>query len=486
MIVYIILIPLVTAIIIPLFGFINKKLPFYVTLLSAFTNFILVIRTAKKIFSYGTERYFFGGFEAPFGIEYVVDGLNSIILIIISFMFFIITVYSKRSLEKEIENRRLPLFYALYTLFYTGILGIVITGDIFNLYVFIEIASLSSYTLIAMGQKRNALMASYNYLILGTIGATFILIGIGYLFMATGSLNMADIKLRIVPLYHSKMVRTAFAFLTLGLMLKLALFPLHVWLPNAYSYAPSAMGALLAATGTKVSAYALIRILYSVFTIEFDMKIIPFNQIFLLISLVAILAGSTLALAQTNLKKMLAYSSIGQIGYITLGISLSNATSLQGSVLHIFNHSLMKGGLFLIAGGIFYKLNIENIYDMKGISKRMPYSMAFFVILTLSMIGMPFTVGFLSKWYLILGAIEVGRYFVIPIIVISSLLSLIYLWRLVEISFNSDVDKKEISEMPVSMMVPVIIISLLTVFLGVFSDIPISLSREAVKIILGS
>ena len=401
-------------------------------------------------------------------------------------MFFIITIYSKKSLEKEIEDKRLALFYALYMLFYTGIMGIVITGDIFNLYVFIEIASLSSYTLIAMGQKRQALTSSYNYLILGTIGATFILIGIGYLFMATGSLNMADIKLRIVPLYHSNMVRTAFAFLTLGLMLKLALFPLHVWLPNAYTYAPSAMGALLAATGTKVSAYALIRVLYSVFTLEFDLKIIPFNDILLYISVLAILMGSTLALSQGNLKKMLAYSSIGQIGYITLGISLSNATSLQGSVLHIFNHSLMKGGLFLIAGGLFYKFNIENIQDLKGISKRMPYTMAFFVILALSMIGMPFTVGFLSKWYLILGAIEVKKYLVIPVILISSLLSLIYLWRVIEICYGNEIQKKDISEMPVSMIVPIIIISLLTVFLGIFSEIPLALSKNAVKIILGS
>ncbi len=485
MIAYIVLVPLITAIAIPLFGLINKKTAYPVTLVCSFLSFFLVVKTSFKVFTYGGERYFFFFFEPPFGIEYVIDGLNSVILLIIAFMFLIITIYSGKSLQKEIEDKRVPLFYSLYTLFYTGIMGIVITGDIFNLYVFIEIASLSSYTLIAMGQKRNALMASYNYLILGTIGATFILIGIGYLFMATGSLNMADIKLRLVPQYHSKMVRTAFAFLTLGLMLKLAMFPLHVWLPNAYAYAPSAMGALLAATGTKVSAYALIRILYSVFTLEFDVKVIPFNTIFMVISVVAVLMGSILALSQKNLKKMLAYSSIGQIGYITLGISLSNSTSLQGSILHIFNHSLMKGGLFLIAGGIFYRLNIENISDLKGLSKKMPYTMVSFVILTLSMIGAPLTAGFLSKWYLILGAVESGHFFIVPVIIISSLLGLVYLWRVIEISYSNDEQKGTVSEMPSSMLVPVILVAALTVFFGVFSEIPLSLSKEAVRTIIG-
>lgn len=486
MIAFIVIIPLLSSLIIPLLGMIDKKRAFYGVLIAAVSTFILIIITVKKFLVYGRESYWFGGFEPPFGIEYVVDGLNSIFLLIISFAFLLVTLYSKRSLEKEIEEKRLPLFYCLLTLFFTGVLGIVITGDIFNLYVFIEIASLTSYTLIAMGQKRLALIASYNYLILGTVGATFILIGIGYLLMATGSLNMYDIKIRLVPLYHSKMVRTAFAFLTLGLSLKLALFPLHIWLPNAYTYAPSSVSAIFASGGTMVSAYALIRILYSVFTVEFDVNVIPFNKVFLVISLVAIISGSFLALSQRNIKKMLAYSSIGQIGYVTLGISLSNSTSLQGSVLHIFNYSLMKGALFFIAGGIFYRFGIENISEMRGIGKKMPYTMAFFVIASLSLIGVPLTSGFLSKWYIILGAIEAKYFFVIPIILLSSLLSLIYTWRVIEIAYSdSGEDKKEYFEMPLSMLVPTALASFLCVFFGIFSKLPLSLSREAVKVLLG-
>lgn len=486
MIVYIILVPLFASLIIPLLGMVNRKSSFYLALISSFTTFFLVASTIKNVLIYGKEYYWFGGFEPPFGIEYVVDGLTSILLLIISFIFLLVIIYSKKSLEKEIEEKRIALFYCILNLFFTGILGIVITGDIFNLYVFVEIASLSSYTLIAMGQKRQSLMASYNYLILGTIGATFILIGIGYLFMATGSLNMADIKMRLVPHYHSKMVRTAFAFLTLGLSLKLALFPLHIWLPNAYTYAPSTVGALLAATGTKVSAYALIRVLYSVFTLEFDVNVIPFNKIFIFISLIAILSGSFLALSQKNLKKMLAYSSIGQIGYITLGIAMANEIALQGSILHIFNHSLMKGGLFFIAGGILYKNGIENISDMKGLGKKMPVTMALFVIAGLSLVGIPLTVGFLSKWYLLLGAVSSKNFFVIPVVLISSILSMIYIWRVIEIAYFKDASETErVSEMPLGMLIPTLALVLLCLFFGIFSNLPLSLSREAVSVLLG-
>lgn len=486
MIVFIVILPLFISLFIPLFGMINRKSAFYVALSGAILTFLLIVSTLKRVLLYGREFYWFGGYEPPYGIEYVVDGLSLTLLIIISSVYLLVIIYSKKSLEKEIEEKRIALFYCLLNLFFTGILGIVITGDIFNLYVFVEIASLSSYTLIAMGNKRQSLMASYNYLILGTIGATFFLIGVGYLFMATGSLNMADIKLRLVPLYHSKMVRTAFAFLTLGLSLKLALFPLHIWLPNAYTYAPSPVGALLAATGTKVSAYALIRILYSVFTIEFDINVIPFNKVFVFISLVAILAGSFLALSQKNLKKMLAYSSVGQIGYITLGLAMGNEIALQGSILHIFNHSLMKGCLFFIAGGLLYKRGIENISDMKGIAKEMPFTMALFVIAGLSLVGVPLTVGFLSKWYLLLGAFSLNNFLVISVIVISSTLSLIYIWRIIEIAYFKEKDlPQSVSEMPLSMLIPTGILALLCLFFGVITDLPLALSRDAVKILIG-
>lgn len=486
MIVYIVLIPLLSALLTALLGLFNKKYSFFITIINAFLTFFIVIISIKNVFIYGNERYYFGGFEPPYGIEYVLDGLNSIVILVISFIYLMTVIYSKQSLEKEIEYKRVHLFYSLMNLYFTGILGILVTGDIFNLYVFVEIASLSAYTLIAMGQKKESLMASYNYLIIGTIGATFILIGIGYIFMATGSLNMADIKLRLPSLYHSKMVKTAFAFLTLGFSLKLALFPMHIWLPNAYTYSPSTIGALLAGTGTKVSAYALVRILFSVFTLEFDVNVIPFNKIFIFISLIAIIFGSFLALSQKKLKKMLAYSSIGQIGYITLGISLTNETALQGSVIHIFNHSLIKTSLFFIAGGILYKMGLENIEDLRGVAKKMPISMALFTISGLSLIGVPFTAGFISKWYIILGAVESNYLFVIPFVLLSSLFSLIYIWRVIEIAYfkNQESDKK-IDEMPAGLLIPSAVTSILCIFFGFYTELPISLSKKAIEILLG-
>ncbi|MCX7771069.1 MAG: monovalent cation/H+ antiporter subunit D family protein [Proteobacteria bacterium] len=486
MIVYIVLIPLLSSLLTPILGLINRKTGFFVTLINAILTFTIIIYSTRKVYIYGPERYFFGGFEPPYGIEYVLDGLNSVIILIIAFIYLLSVLYSKKSLEKEIEQKRISLFYCIMNLYFTGILGIAITGDIFNLYVFIEIASLSAYTLIAMGLKRESLMASYNYLIIGTIGATFVLIGIGYIFMATGSLNMADLKLRLPSLYHSKMVRTGFTFLTLGLMLKLALFPLHIWLPNAYTYSPSTISALLAGTGTKVSAYALIRILYSVFTIDFDVNIIPFSKIFIFLSLIAIVMGSLLALAQKNLKKMLAYSSIGQIGYITLGISLANESALQGSIIHIFNHSLMKTALFFIAGGFFYKQGIENIQDLKGIARKMPLTMSLFIIAGLSLVGVPFTAGFISKWYIVIGAVESKYYIVIPVILLSSILSLVYIWRVLEISYFGESNGNEHKEeLPVPLFFPAMISSVLCIFFGIYTELPVELSKRAIEILWG-
>lgn len=486
MIVYIVLIPLLSALITPLFGLWNKKTGYFIALINSIVTLGIIILSVKKVYVYGSERYFFGGFEPPYGIEYVLDGLNSVILLIISFIYLMCVLYSKKSLENEIEFKRLPLFYTLMNLYFTGTLGITITGDIFNLYVFVEIASLSAYSLIAMGQRREALMASYNYLIIGTIGATFILIGIGYIFMATGSLNMYDLKLRLPSLFHSKTVRTGFTFLTLGLALKLALFPLHIWLPNAYTYAPSTIGALLAGTGTKVSAYALIRILYSVFTIEFDVNIVPFSKIFIYLSFIAIIMGSVLALSQKNLKKMLAYSSIGQIGYITLGISIANETALQGSVIHIFNHSLMKTSLFFIAGIISYLYGVDNIHDIRGIAKKIPFTMSLFLISGLSLIGVPLTAGFISKWYIVLGAVESGYYLAIPVVLLSSILSLIYIWRVIELAYfgNAEVNCSY-SKVPFSLFFPTVISSSLCIFFGLYTELPVELSKKAIEVLLG-
>ncbi|HDH05661.1 MAG TPA: monovalent cation/H+ antiporter subunit D family protein, partial [Nitrospirae bacterium] len=268
--VLVIVIPLISAVIIPLAGRANSQNSWYITVAVTFSCFLISSSLLNTVMNTGRISYWLGGWEPPWGIEYVIDYLNGFVLVVVSFILFIVSLYARKSIEMEIDEDKTTTFYSIYLLFAAGLMGIINTGDIFNLYVFIEISSLAGYALIAAGRKREALMASYNYLILGTIAATFILLGIGYLYMATGTLNMADLREKLPALYSSKVVLTAFAFFTVGLSLKLALFPLHIWLPNAYSYSPSVVGAAMAATATKVGAYVMLRIMFTVFRVDFD------------------------------------------------------------------------------------------------------------------------------------------------------------------------------------------------------------------------
>jgi multicomponent Na+:H+ antiporter subunit D len=493
----IIVIPLLCAVITPLVGRINRVFSWYLVVIATALCFLGSLSLMSAVLQTGTISYWLGGWEPPWGIEYVIDYLNGFVLCLVAFMAFVVAVYARKSVESEVDEARLPVFYAVYLLFVTGLMGIVITGDIFNLYVFLEIASLAGYALIAIARRREALIASFSYLVMGTIGATFILLGIGHLYMVTGTLNMADLGARLPELYGSKVVQTAFAFFATGLSIKIALFPLHNWLPNSYTYAPSAVSAIMAATATKVGAYALIRVMFTVFHADFIVSGIQLNEMFLFLAAVAILAGSILAVAQTDIKKMLAYSSIGQIGYIVLGISLLNLTGIQGSLLHILNHALMKGTLFLVAGAIVYRLGITTIDDFKGLGKKMPVSMAAFTVGALSMIGVPLTVGFVSKWYLAIASLEAGMWFLIPVLLLSSLLTAVYFWRVIDNIYFQPHEVGKIShgpelvhedarpqDAPALMLWPIIVTAVLCVVFGIFTSLPLSIAEKASMILL--
>ncbi len=519
----VIVIPLISAIIIPIAGRINRLYCWYIAVAVTFSCFLISSSLLNTVINTGRISYWLGGWEPPWGIEYAIDYLNGFVLVIVSFIVFIVSLYARKSVETEIDENKTTAFYSIYMLFSAGLMGIITTGDIFNLYVFIEIASLAGYALIASGRKRDALMASYNYLILGTIAATFILLGIGYLYMVTGTLNMADLREKLPALYNSKVVLTAFAFFTVGLSLKLALFPLHIWLPNAYTHAPSVVSAVMAATATKVGAYAMLRIMFTVFKVEFDLEVVPVTKILLVLSSIAIIAGSVLAIAQTNIKKMLAYSSVGQIGYIVLGAALVNHTAMTGSLLHILNHALMKGTLFLVVGAVVYKTGIDDISGLRGMGRKMPFSMAAFTIGGLSMIGIPFTVGFVSKWYIAIGALKADMWFIVPVILLSSLLTTVYFWRIIESIYfpqksevrsqEEKIEDKKIrrwedgksqplnfstsqplnlfsnsklrDDAPLGMLIPTLILAGLCIFFGIATFIPISVAEKTAAMLLG-
>lgn len=492
----VIVVLLLSSLITPLAGKIRRVFSWYIVTAATFLSFAGSFLLLKTVLDTGRISYWLGGWEPPWGIEYAVDYLNGFVLVIVGFIAFLVAVYAKKSVDHEIEESRVPFFYAVFLLFIAGMMGMVITGDIFNLYVFLEITSLAGYALIAMGKKREALVASYNYLVMGTIGATFILLGIGYLYMVTGSLNMADLGQRLPALYQSGVVHVAFAFFAIGLSIKIALFPLHNWLPNAYTYAPSTVSAIMAATATKVGAYTLIRVLFTVFKPDFAISGVQLNQMFFFFSVTAILTGSILAVAQTNIKKMLAYSSIGQIGYIVLGVALLNQAGIIGSLLHILNHALMKGTLFLVAGAVVYSYGITNIADFKGLGKKMPVPMAAFSVAALSMVGMPLTVGFVSKWYLAVASLQAGMWFFIPVILFSSLLMAVYFWRVIDNIYFQPPEEgsaghpasapglPEPNGTPALMLGPIAVMAALCIVFGVTASLPLSIAEKAYTILL--
>ncbi len=432
-------------------------------------------------------HYAFGGWDAPWGIEYVVDRLNVLVLVIVSGIAAITFPAARCSVEKEVPEDRQGLLYTALLLCLAGLLGITITGDAFNLFVLLEISSLSSYTLISLGRDRRALTASFQYLVMGTIGATFILIGVGILYMLTGTLNMADLAVRLPALGESRAMQTAFGFLIIGVGLKLAMFPLHLWLPNAYAYAPSIVSAFMAATATKVAVYVMVRYLFTIFGPAFSFTEMHVQLLFIPVGLIAVVFTSIVALFQHDIKRMLAYSSVAQIGYMLVGIGLVNVSGLTAALLHVFNHALMKGALFLALGATCYRIGAPLIDNLRGLGKQMPWTMAAFVGGGLSLIGVPLTAGFISKWYLILAAVERGWWPVVVIVVISSLIAVIYIWRVVEAAYLQERpdDAATVTEAPLALLVPTWILVLANFWFGVNPGALTALAGDAASVLFG-
>ena len=462
------------------------RLAWLVALLASLSSFVIAAKLTHMVYVNDPIVYPLGGWLAPFGITYVVDAVNSFILLIVSGVALLVVVFGLLSVEREIAADRQHLFWCTYTLCLTGLLGITITGDAFNVFVFLEISSLSSYALIAMGRNRKALTASFQYLVMGTIGATFYLIGVGLLYMVTGTLNMADLQVRLPEVWHLRPVLAAFGFMVVGIALKLALFPLHLWLPNAYAHAPSAVSAFLAATATKVSVYVLLRIMFTIFSASFAYVILPMHWVLLVPALLAMFAGSFSAIFQTNMKRMLAYSSVAQIGYIVLGLSIPVIDGIAAGMLHIFNHALMKGALFCALGCVFYRIGSVRIDDMAGLAREMPWTMATIVIGGLSLIGVPLTAGFVSKWFLLQAALEVGYWWLALLIVASSMLAVIYVWRLVEAMYfrQPPPGRAAVKEAPLSMLLPMLTLAGANIYFGIHTTLPVELSLRAATALL--
>ncbi|HEX9809308.1 MAG TPA: monovalent cation/H+ antiporter subunit D family protein [Alphaproteobacteria bacterium] len=482
-----VIVPLLAA---PLSVFLRRAaLAWYLTFLVSIATFLVSIALLERVMTGGVISYALGDWAAPYGIEYRVDAVNAFVLLIISGISTVVLPYARTSVASEIDAGSQSLFYTCYLLCLTGLLGMVVTGDAFNAFIFLEISSLSTYVLVAMGAKRDrrALTAAYSYLVMGTIGATFFVIGVGLLYMMTGTLNMADLASRIQPIESNRTVLVAFAFIVTGLGLKLALFPLHLWLPNAYAFAPSAVTVFLAATATKAAVYLLIRFLFTIFGTGYDILGLTLAYLLMPLAILAMFAASTVAIFQVDIKRMLAYSSIAQIGYMILGFSFATVTGLAASLIHLFNHALMKGALFMVLGAVALRKGTASIDSMRGLGRQMPWTMAAFVAGGLSLIGVPLTVGFVSKWYLVAASLESGMWPIAVLIVASSLLAVVYVWRVVEAAYLSDApDGRRVEEAPPSLLVPTYLLVAANVYFGIDAGLTTRVATRAAGILMGA
>ncbi|MFT6498470.1 MAG: multicomponent Na+:H+ antiporter subunit D, partial [Akkermansiaceae bacterium] len=414
----IVLAPLFGALIIGLVGSRDHRVCVPVVLVALLTSLIAVIGTLIQVLETGPVDYFVGGWEpgkmAPgvhgpveiakgFGIQLRVDTLNGFLLLAIAIVSIFVSIFSIRRANQEAASKT-PQFYTLYLLLCVGLFGMTITGDAFNLFVLVEVTSLTSYALIAMGRNRRGTMAAFNYILMGTVGASFYLLGVGYLYLKTGSLNMEHIQEVLsandFEIGRSKPVMVAFILIMVGIWIKMAFFPLYGWLPNAYSYCPSTSSCLLAPLMTKISVYIMIRVMLSVFGWEWIfIEYAGWSDAVVILAVIAILAGSTLALAQRELKKMLCYLIVAEVGYMVGGAWLGDPErwGMSGAVYHILADAFMTLCLFLCAGIFAKKANATRIEDLSGMFKKMPLTMTGFVVGALAMIGIPPTCGFFSK-----------------------------------------------------------------------------------------
>ncbi len=468
--------PLMTALLAGLFVWVEERLSYPIVLAGLGISLYSAINVLIQVIVSGPIQYKFAGWAPPIGIEYRIDLLNGMVLCLVSGVAFLNLIASYRSVQKEISDRT-GSYFTVYNLFVTGLLGVTITGDLFNLYVLIEITSLTSYSQVALGDKDRGPLASLNYIFIGVIGASFYLLGVGYLYMYTGSLNMADVAVLIKGAQGSSTVLTAFILCILGIWIKMALFPMHVWLPNAYSYSPTAFSRVVAPLMTKVMVYVMIRLMITVFGYDYIFNTLNLAEAVVWLATIAILAGGIMALAQKNLKKMLTYVIVCEIGYMVGGAWMGNQLGMTGAILHIFNDAIMTFALFLAVGNIVYRIEKVDLTDLKGLFGKMPWTMAGFVLAAFSIIGVPPTCGFFSKWYLILGALEKGAYHFAAALIISSLICAVLFFKIFEICFfDSESHGHETShghvaveEAPVSMLIISGLVSLSLIVAGVYS-----------------
>lgn len=422
------LLPFLAALVAAALGWYVRGSARWVALVSLASTAALSLVTVARVLSEGAIHTYMAGWPPPLGIELVVDRLSAFVATVVSVIALITVAGSTNTVRVELPGRE-TLYYACVLLLVGGLMGIVVTGDLFNLFVHLEVASLAAYALVAAG-GRGAPRAALAYLIIGSVGASLYLLGVGFLYAGTGTLNMRDAAALIAEA-EPRLILVASLLIVAGLGIKMALFPLHQWMPAAYARSPAASAALMAPLFTKVSAYALIRVLFGVYGAE----LLDGGAVLDLVAwagAIAIVMGGALAFVQRDLRRLLAYSSVGQMGFVALGVGLANAAGMTGAVLHIANDALMKGVLFLAAGIALLRFGVANVDDLNRLRGHAPWTAAAVVVAGLSLVGVPPLSGFFGKWYVLMGTIEEGRWVFTAAVVLGSLASIGYVFRIFE------------------------------------------------------
>ena len=440
-------------------------------------------------FAGGRQSYALGAWPPPWGIEFALDAASLLVVVVIASLSFIATITSRAVLFADINPADSPRVYGAWLLAIGGLLGLALSADAFNIFVFLEISSLASVTLVAMGGRtdKRALVTAFNYLVIGAIGATFYVIGVGFCYAMTGTLNLVDLADRLPEASNLTPVFIGLAFMVTGLMVKAAVFPVHFWLPSAYGFAPMAVTALLAAVATKAPLYVLARITFSVFGGFTTMTGFILQWILIPLALMAILLGTILAIYERDIKTMLAQSSVAQIGYIVLGFGLGTAVGIQAGLIHIANHAMIKGGMFIGLAGIATALGKRaHLGNVIGMGRRMPITAAGFIVCGLSLIGVPLTAGFISKLYLVLAVIDGGYWQITVLVLLASALSIAYVWRLVEAFwFLGKGNETRLTENPL-VYAPLWLLAVANIWFGMNADSIVSAAaRGAESLLIG-
>lgn len=389
------------------------------------------------------KYYAFGGWSVPFGIEFKLSKLNLIFISLLYFISFLTILFSIGEMDRLIFNGNKATFFAVYLLCIAGFSGIILTNDIFNLYVFIEVASLASYTLVSISNGKLSIKFGLDYLILGTIAATFLLFGISFLYIATGTLNLTDLALKLGEQYtHSqKIIHAGLSFVIIGLFLKFSLFPFHKWLINIYTNGNYFITIFFSAISSKIMIFILIKLQLALFNDNL-FEVMNISKLMVILSYCAIVIGGAIAIFQTNLRAVLGYSSIAQIGYILIAIILIKQ-DLKLTMILIFSHAFAKMLAFMIVAHIGGSSENINSKFIKNSNINLLILLTFIISIA-SLIGIPGTFGFIAKINFILQLFEIKNLYSIAIILLGSVISLIYFWKYFEAFYNAYINGKKI------------------------------------------